>query len=78
MLFREIGFKASEVGKAKRSVQTDDAALKAKAVLRKWKKNEGKRATRKALLEALAECQGKLTKLLKYDCKENREKMPHV
>ena len=74
MLFKEIGLTSNEVGKAKRIVQIEDAGLKAKAVLRKWKKKEGKKATREALLKALAECQGKLIRPIEVQLQEKQWK----
>ena len=62
-LFHELGIRQHEIEKAERGANTDDVDLKARAVLRWWKKTNGKKATRDVILEALAKCQDKQTKL---------------
>ena len=62
-LFHELSIKQYDIEKAERSANTDDVDLKARAVLRWWKKTNGRKATRDVILEALAKCQDKQTKL---------------
>ena len=61
-LFNELGIKQHDIEKAERSANTNDVDLKAKAVLRWWKKTNGRKATRDVILEALAKCQDKQKK----------------
>ena len=61
-LFHELGIKQHNIAKAERSASTDDVDLKARAVLRWWKKTNGRRATREVIIKALAKCQDKETK----------------
>ena len=62
-LFHALSIKQYDIEKAERRANTDDVDLKARAVLRWWKKTNGRKATRDVILEALAKCQDKQTKL---------------
>ena len=62
-LFHELGIKQHDVEKAELSANTNDVDLKARAVLRWWKKTNGRKATRDVILEALERCQDKQTTL---------------
>ena len=51
-LFRNLGISEKDVEHCERTADTPDTRLKARAVLRWWKKTKGKDATREALIEA--------------------------
>ena len=51
-LFHNLGMSDSDIEHAERSADTYDTRLQARAVLRLWKKINGRVATREALLEA--------------------------
>ena len=55
-LYQELGIPQQDVEKAEASVGTKDTNLKAKAVIRCWKKRNGKIATLEALLHAITIC----------------------
>ncbi len=52
-----------DVEKAEKGANTHDVELKARAVLRHWKKMKGRDATRDILLDALGRCRNEEAKL---------------
>ena len=55
-LYQELGIPHQEVEKSEASVSSTDATLKAKAVIRTWKKRNGKKASVDALCLATERC----------------------
>ena len=55
-LFEALHIDYREIEKAQYEADTKDVNLQAKNVLRKWRQQMGKQATRNAILEALKEC----------------------
>ena len=55
-LYNALDIPHRDAEKAEIGASTSDVNLKAKAVLRQWKQNKGKSASRQAILEALHEC----------------------
>ena len=55
-LYHLLGFSEQDVKKAEASVTSTDTTRKAEAVIRCWKKRNGKRATVEALRQAIESC----------------------
>ena len=56
-LFIALGLQFCQISKAEKSAATDDVDLQALAVLSSWKKANGSKATRIAILHALERCE---------------------
>ena len=55
-LFTELDIDSNDVENAERTADTRDFKLQAQKVLRMWRENNGRRATRRRILDALEEC----------------------
>ena len=55
-LFAELGIDDADVENAERMADTKDFKLQARKVLKMWRTNNGRNATRKAIIDALTEC----------------------
>ena len=55
-LFDELDIDDTAVEKAKRNADTQDFQLQANKVLKEWRTNNGRSATRKRIIDALIEC----------------------